>query len=312
MRFRNRWSTHLTLGLSSVLVLGSANLSGVSVAAAENILGEENEKSSLVAERFGGNGLFRITLPDDYYDEVVPDDSDLSPDDEVGEENPTWEDYEQEMQDQQNKQDQEEEEEPVSDIEVPAFGYYFYDVDAVYVVTRSDFINGTVEYKAPLDGITIVQMPSKVNISSLDFKVTSVANQAFKNYKLLTDISVGDKVTRIGVEAFKGAAKLKSATLGSKVKSIGKQAFAGCKKLTKITIPANVTKIGKQAFADCKKLKNINIKTKKLTNQNLGKDVFKNISKKAVIKVPKSKLKAYQKLFQKKGLSAKVKVKAGN
>ena len=72
-----------------------------------------------------------------------------------------------------------------------------------------------------------------------------------------------------------------------------------------VTIPATVrvdgvsckvTGIGKRVFRGCGKLKKITIKTKTL--RTVGKQAFKGIQKKAVIKVPKSKYKAYKKLFR--------------
>ncbi len=94
-----------------------------------------------------------------------------------------------------------------------------------------------------------------------------------------------------------------------KVVSIADGAFKGNKNVTSITIPASVNKIGNNVFKGCKKLKKIIVKTKKLNTKNVTKNAFKGISKKTVIKVPKSKKKAYIKLFRKKGLSKKVKFK---
>ena len=93
------------------------------------------------------------------------------------------------------------------------------------------------------------------------------------------------------------------------VVSVSAKAFAKCKKLKKVTIGVNVKSIGKQAFKNSKKLKRVIIKTKKLTKSSIGSGAFKNIAKKAVIKVPKTKLKAYKKILRKKGLGKKAKIK---
>lgn len=86
------------------------------------------------------------------------------------------------------------------------------------------------------------------------------------------------------------------------------------KKVKKLTIPAaitiqgkkyTVTAIGSKAFSGCKNLKQVTIKSKKITK--IGKNAFQNVSKKAVIKVPKSKKKAYKKLLKKVGYKGKVK-----
>ena len=103
--------------------------------------------------------------------------------------------------------------------------------------------------------------------------------------------------------------KIKKLVIGSSITSIGKNAFAGCKNLTSITIGKNVKKIGKNAFSGCKKLKSIIIKTKKLTNKSVAKKAFNGISKKVVVKVPKSKYKTYKKLLRTKGLKKATKIR---
>lgn len=95
-----------------------------------------------------------------------------------------------------------------------------------------------------------------------------------------------------------------------KVTEIGKNTFKNNKTVTKVSVGKNITTIGANAFSGCKKLKTITINTKLLTSKNISKDAFKGITENTVIKVPKSKLAAYTKLFQKKGLSKKVKIKS--
>lgn len=91
------------------------------------------------------------------------------------------------------------------------------------------------------------------------------------------------------------------------VTSVKTNAFKGMKKLEKVTIGTNVSRIGKNAFSGDGKLKSIQIKSKKLTS--VGKRALKNISAKAVIKVPKSKKKAYTSLLKGKGQKKSVKIK---
>ena len=93
------------------------------------------------------------------------------------------------------------------------------------------------------------------------------------------------------------------------VTSIAPKAMKGNKKLKKVIIPSSIRTIGTQAFAGCKNLKNITIQTPYLTKKSVGAKAFKGISNKAVIKVPKKQLKAYQKLLKTKGVGKKVKIK---
>ena len=94
-----------------------------------------------------------------------------------------------------------------------------------------------------------------------------------------------------------------------KVTKVDASAFNKNTNVTKIIIGKNVTTLGKNVFKKCKKVKTIIFKTTKLTNKSVAKGAFKGVTKKTVIKVPKKKFSAYKKLFRKKGLSKKVKIK---
>ena len=87
---------------------------------------------------------------------------------------------------------------------------------------------------------------------------------------------------------------------------VGDKAFKNKSRITSITIGTNVQTIGKEAFYGTKKLKTMTIKSAKITK--VGSNALKNVYKKAVIKVPKSKLKKYQSLFAKKGQANTVKI----
>ena len=83
------------------------------------------------------------------------------------------------------------------------------------------------------------------------------------------------------------------------VTAIGKKAFYKSKRLANVTVGAKVTVIGKQAFAKCAKLKNVIFKTRKL--KKTGAQAFGGLHKKAVIRIPKNRRKAYQRMFKKSG-----------
>lgn len=88
-----------------------------------------------------------------------------------------------------------------------------------------------------------------------------------------------------------------------KVTSVGASACRNRAGITKVIIGKNVTKIGKRVFSGCKKLKKVTVKTTKLTESTVGSNAFSGISSRVVVKVPESKVKAYRKLFKKKGIS---------
>ncbi|MBQ4530345.1 MAG: leucine-rich repeat domain-containing protein [Lachnospiraceae bacterium] len=153
------------------------------------------------------------------------------------------------------------------------------------------------------------EIPATITINGITYKVVSIAKNAFKNHKYITKVTIGKNVKTIGANAFSGCKKLKNVTIGKNVTSIGDKALYKCTALTKITIPSKVKKLGKQTFYGCKKLKTITLKTTKLTKKNVGSKAFSGIYKKATIKVPKSKVKAYQQLLKSKGISKTVRVK---
>lgn len=155
-----------------------------------------------------------------------------------------------------------------------------------YKVTNADTSGqGTVTLIAPnKKTLSKVKIASTVTIGEKKFKITEVNQKAFRNNK-----------------------KLKSVVIGENVTKIGDNAFAGCKVLKSVEIGKNVTQIGKSAFSGDKKLKKIQVKTTKL--KKIGKNAFKNIHAKAIIKVPKKKVKAYKKLFKNKGQKKTVVIK---
>lgn len=123
------------------------------------------------------------------------------------------------------------------------------------------------------------------------------------------------KLTSIDSGAFAGATFTEydgnnNIVIGGSIKTIGSKAFAGTKVLKTITLGTSVEKIGSYAFANSRDLKVLKIKTTKLTSKTLSKKTFAGITSKTTVKVPKSKLSAYKKLFRKCGLSKNVKVKA--
>jgi hypothetical protein len=90
-----------------------------------------------------------------------------------------------------------------------------------------------------------------------------------------------------------------------KVTEIKANAFKNHKKLKKITIGKNIKKIGQNAFSGCTGLKTIIIKTTKLTGKTVGKNAFKNIHKKAKVRVPGKKLKSYKSILKARGMNGK-------
>ena len=143
---------------------------------------------------------------------------------------------------------------------------------------------------------------------------TKIASKKGDTYKV-TDTS--GKIPE--VELTKSAAKKKAKTVvipktvkvdgvNYKVTAIAEKAFAGNKKLKTVVIGADIEKIGEKAFYKCVNLKKVTIQTTKLTAKTVGAKAFAKIHKKAVVKVPKAKKKAYKKWLKKRGIGGKQKI----
>lgn len=157
---------------------------------------------------------------------------------------------------------------------------------------------------------TVIRIPAEIEAEDGTIcKVTSIANSAFRKNKKIKKVFVGNNVETIGANAFYGCKNLTNVSLGKNLTSIGANAFSGCVKLKSLIIPAKVKKVGSNAFYGCKALKRLTIKTTKLTSKGLGKKAWKGIPAKAAVRVPAGKQKAYKKLFYKKGLNRKIRIK---
>lgn len=144
-------------------------------------------------------------------------------------------------------------------------------------------------------GPTQATAASKTKVGDAYYTIVSensaIAEYAKPTKKTCTTATIPDTV-KIGKKTYK-------------VTSIAANAFKGCSKLKKVTIGKNVTKIGKKAFYGCKNLKTIKINSTKLTKKSVGSKAFAKINAKAVVTVPKNKLKAYKTVLKGAGLNGK-------
>ena len=143
-------------------------------------------------------------------------------------------------------------------------------------------------------GVKSVTIPKGVKLST----------GVFENCKKLASATVAKGVTGLPASTFKGCSKLSKVTLGSSLGAIGSQALAGCAKLKSLTLPKSVKSIGSKALAGCGKLTKLTVKSTQLTKKGVA-GALKGSSVTTVY-VPKSKLKAYSKLFVKSVCGKKV------
>lgn len=126
-----------------------------------------------------------------------------------------------------------------ADSQLPAVGSTFKYKNAVYKVTKSAAKGGTVTFVKPVKKTNKkFTVPASAKSGSITFKVTAIANGAFKGNKKLTSVVIGSNVKTIGTSAFSGDKKLKKITVKSKVlKKVGKKALKGIHAKCTIKVP---------------------------------------------------------------------------
>ena len=174
----------------------------------------------------------------------------------------------------------------------------------------------SAETPAPSDKPAIAPGAAKVPVAAKAPEAvgTKIKSKKGDTYKV---VNISGKTAE--VELTKSAAKKKAKTVvipqtvtvdgvKYKVTSIAKKAFAGNKNLKTVVIGKDIKKIGAKAFYKCVNLKMVTIQTTKLKAKSVGAKAFAKIHKKAVVKVPKAKKKAYKKWLKKRGIGGKQKI----
>ena len=147
-------------------------------------------------------------------------------------------------------------------------------------------------------GITSVTIPAGVKMGS----------SVFRDCKQLKNAVIEKGVKTLSSYTFKGCSALKSVTVPYGVAKIERSVFSGCKNLTKVTLPKTVTSIGKNALYGASKAKTLTVNSKKLTKSGVKGSLAG--SKVTTVKVPKSMVSAYKKIFTRANCGKTVKVRA--
>lgn len=97
---------------------------------------------------------------------------------------------------------------------------------------------------------TTVTIEKTVKLYGSTYKIVQISDKAFKGYKKLKKITIGENVTKIGKYAFDGCGKLKRITIKSKkLTSVGKNALKGVNKDCRISVPRTKFSKYKKLFA---------------------------------------------------------------
>ena len=121
---------------------------------------------------------------------------------------------------------------------------------AVYKITME---GKEVSYKKQSTKKKKIVIPDQVTINGYTYKVTSIADNAFKNNKNITTVIIGKNIKRIGKKAFYGCKSLRNITIKIKLlkkNTVGSKAFtkAGSKnyKKLKVKVPKKKLKLYKK------------------------------------------------------------------
>lgn len=145
------------------------------------------------------------------------------------------------------------------------------------------------------ENTTGVEVDDEFSVGGVFYTVTEI-----KSGKVYVGVSgvVNDRATTVFIPK-----KIKYKGNEMTVTSIEEDGFSYMERLRKVVIYADIVKIGNDAFKGAVKFDRFVIRTTKL--KKAGKNIFKNVSKKMIIEVPKKSLSSYKKLFKNKGVKVK-------
>lgn len=94
---------------------------------------------------------------------------------------------------------------------------------------------------------------------SVDYGITEICQEAFKNRRALHTIELPETLESIGLESFRGCASLEKMDVPESTIRIGESAFRDCINMKKLTVKNNCIKIGERAFENCATLSDVSL-----------------------------------------------------
>ena len=135
-------------------------------------------------------------------------------------------------------------------------GYYYSTGGIKYTITDSNnqycSVSGIDENEKGH-----LSIPAYVDISGIEYKVTSIDSYAFSQNSSITSVSISEGISRIGLFAFKSCVNVTEVVIPSSVAVIENGAFIDCASLKRVYLGAGVTDIGLATFANCQNIENV-------------------------------------------------------
>ena len=102
-------------------------------------------------------------------------------------------------------------------------------------------------------------IPSSVTYNNSTYIVNAVGNDAFRECRNLTSVSIPGSVTSIGWSAFNTCSGLTTVNIAEGVTHIDQWVFAHCSSLTTVNLPESITSLPDDCFASCTSLTSITL-----------------------------------------------------
>ena len=103
-----------------------------------------------------------------------------------------------------------------------------------------------------------VYIPSSVEISGIEYRVTEIGTYAFRGNKKITEVYIGEGVTHVRAFAFYQCDQLTTAVLADSVEVIESSAFADCVRLTTLYLGEGLKELGIHPFSYTVTLSEVN------------------------------------------------------
>ena len=125
------------------------------------------------------------------------------------------------------------------------------------LVVPGTYTLNDVEYKVTSIGADVFKEFKKLETVVLPEGLLSIGEAAFRECSNLRQVTFPNTLNEIGVDAFREDKNLETAMLPEDLLTIGKGAFCECYNLRQVTFPKTLKKIGDWAFDYCDKLESV-------------------------------------------------------